>query len=89
VPKTIQQPASASEQIPHIYIPEGESGLKIGSWVGMAKKALEGQSELFRREWLEQHLAELDEVRRLRPDWAQPQQSCHKGPFKGLGCFTH
>jgi hypothetical protein len=20
---------------------------------------------------------------------AQPQQSCHEGPFEGLGCFTH
>ena len=36
----------------------------------MAKKALEGQPESFRRAWLEAHLAEVDEVRRLRPDWS-------------------
>jgi hypothetical protein len=72
-----QKPAAAVQQasggpggIEHIHIPEGASGLKIGSWITLAKTALDGQPEDFRREWLEEHLTEVDEVRRLRPEWA-------------------
>lgn len=68
--EAIPTPSNGPEAPQHIYIPEGEGGLKIGSWVNMAKAALEGRPEAWRREWLEVHLAELDEVRRLRPDWA-------------------
>jgi hypothetical protein len=31
---------------------------------------MEGQPEDYRRAWLEEHQTEIDEVRRLRPDWA-------------------
>jgi hypothetical protein len=65
-----QQAPDGADEVPHIYIQEGTSGLKIGSWVTLAKAAMDGQPEAFRREWLEEHLAELDEVRRLRPEWA-------------------
>lgn len=67
-PQATQQPSS--EVIQHIYIPEGTSGLKIGSWATLAKAAMEGQPEGYRRAWLEEHQVEIDEVRRLRPEWA-------------------
>jgi hypothetical protein len=65
-----QRAPSESSNPNHIYIPEGTSGLKIGSWVTLAKAAMEGQPEDYRRAWLEEHQTEIDEVRRLRPDWA-------------------
>jgi ERF superfamily protein len=65
-----QTPSSESSAPNHVYIPEGSSGLKIGSWVKMAADAMDGQPEAWRRDWLEEHLTELDEVRRLRPEWA-------------------
>jgi hypothetical protein len=65
-----QRPSDDSGEPNHIYIPEGTSGLKIGSWVTLARAAMDGQPEDFRRAWLEEHQTEIDEVRRLRPEWA-------------------
>jgi hypothetical protein len=77
---TQQPPGESDDAPPHIYIEEGVSGLKIDAWVNSAKAALEGQPEAFRRAWLEAHLTELDEVRRLRPDWADRVESMAIAP---------
>jgi hypothetical protein len=68
--KATQLPASDSDEPQHLYIEEGASGLLIGTWVKQAKERLDGQPEEFRRTWLESHLSEVDEVRRLQPEWA-------------------
>jgi hypothetical protein len=75
-----QRAPSESSNPNHIYIPEGTSGLKIGSWVTLAKAAMEGQPEDYRRAWLEEHQTEIDEVRRLRPDWADKLEAQAIGP---------
>jgi hypothetical protein len=78
--EAIQRPSSESDEPEHIYIEEGVSGLKIGAWVNAAKAAMEGQPEAWRRAWLEAHLTEVDEVRRLRPEWADKVEALAIAP---------
>lgn len=55
----------------HIAIPTGDDGLKIGTWTRMAMDALAALPNAeARREWLELHPAELADVRRLKPEYA-------------------
>jgi hypothetical protein len=53
-----------------IAMPADVGGLRIRDWLNLALSAIDGQPEAWRRRWLEMNQAELAELRRIRPDWA-------------------
>lgn len=55
----------------HIPMPADVGGLRIGDWIFLATAAIDGRSQEWRRRWLDLHQAEVAEVRRIRPDWAE------------------
>lgn len=58
---------SAPDRIP---MPADVGGLRIGDWMFLANAAMDGKSQAWRRRWLEMNQAELADLRRIRPDWA-------------------
>ena len=63
-------PCGPGGRPPHVRIEQGRDGLMVGRWVSTAKELLAGRPEAWRREWLEVHQAELEEVRKARREWA-------------------
>ena len=69
--KVAKRPSSDPTGRPrHIRIEQGRDGLLIGRWVSTAREMLDGRPEAWRRDWLELHAAELEEVRKARREWA-------------------
>jgi len=67
---TQRLPVGPGGRPPHVRIEQGRDGLLIGRWVSTAKELLNGKQEAWRREWLQIHKAEIEEVRRARREWA-------------------
>jgi hypothetical protein len=64
-----------------MQIQRGADGaLLVGKWVAAAKNALAGKPESWRRQWLELHGVELDEVRRTRREWADKLEALAIAP---------
>lgn len=58
---------SAPARIP---MPADVGGLRVKEWMDLALAAIDGQSLDWRRRWLDLNQAELSDLRRIRPDWA-------------------
>lgn len=69
-PKQSERTHGPSGDPQHIPISADAGGLLIRDWLGLAKAALDGKPESWRRRWLEIHTKELADVRSQRPDWA-------------------
>jgi hypothetical protein len=52
----------------------------VWHWVARARELLAGKPEAWRREWLELHQAELEEVRKARRGWADRLESLAVAP---------
>jgi hypothetical protein len=75
-----QRAADDSDLPQHIGIPADAGGLRIRDWLDLAKAALDGRPEAWRRSWLELHQAELEELRSLRPNWADRVEAAAIAP---------
>lgn len=53
-----------------IAMPADVGGLRVRDWMDLALAAIDGQSVEWRRRWLGLNQAELSDLRRIRPDWA-------------------
>jgi glycine/D-amino acid oxidase-like deaminating enzyme len=63
----------------HIAIPTDVAGLRSCEWLDLAKAAMDGKSEEWRR-WLELHQHELADLRSLRPNWADRVEAAAIAP---------
>jgi len=77
--RTQRTPSDSGEPV-LMQIETGRDGLLIGRWVATAKNVLHGKPEAWRREWLELHGVELEEVRKLKPDYADKLESIAVAP---------
>jgi hypothetical protein len=85
-PQKPSHPApSASDKPVHIPIPADTGGLRIRDWLDLAKAALDGRPEAWRRRWLELHEAELEDLRAIRPDWADRVEAAAIAPDAPAG----
>jgi hypothetical protein len=75
-----QRPSSGSSEPQHIAIPADAGGLRIREWLDQAKAAIDGKPEEWRRRWLELHQKELEDLRSLRPDWADRVEAAAIAP---------
>src|SRR4051812_24564052 len=75
-----QRASSESEEPQHIAMPADAGGLRVRDWLDLAKAALDGHPEAWRRRWLEIHEAELADLRNLRPDWADRVEAAAIAP---------
>lgn len=76
-----QQPSDESADAPVLMqIESGRDGLMIGKWVAAAKNILSDKPEAWRRSWLELHCVEVEEVRHVRPDWANKLEAIVVAP---------
>lgn len=51
-------------------MPADVGGLRVREWMDLAMAAIDGQPQDWRRRWLAINHAELSDLRRIRPDWA-------------------
>jgi hypothetical protein len=79
-PKTVERTHGPSGDPQHIPIHADAGGLLIRDWLGLAKAALDGKPESWRRRWLEIHTKELADVRSQRPDWADKVEAAAISP---------
>lgn len=79
-PKTVERTHGPSGDPQHIPIHADAGGLLIRDWLGLAKAALDGKPESWRRRWLEIHTKELADVRSMRPDWADKVEAAAIAP---------
>lgn len=63
---------NAPQRIP---MPADVGGLRVREWFELAMAAIDGQSQDWRRRWLALNHAELSDLRRIRPDWADKVQA--------------
>jgi hypothetical protein len=75
-----RQPSDESGAPVLMQIDRGKDGLLIGRWVTAAKNVLDGKPEDWRRNWLELHGVELEEVRRVSAEWADKLESIAIAP---------
>jgi hypothetical protein len=61
-------------------MPGDAGGLRIRDWLEQAKVAIDGRPEQWRRNWLEIHAKELEDLRRIRPDWADRVEAAAIAP---------
>jgi hypothetical protein len=78
--QAIQRIPSAPCEPQHIAIPADAGGLRIRNWLDLAKEAMDGKPEAWRRRWLELHEKELADLRSLRPDWADRVEAAAIAP---------
>jgi hypothetical protein len=68
---TLFQIEKCCSGIQRIAIPTGNDGLMVGAWTCLALDAPAGQpNAAARREWMELHTAEIADVRRFKPEYA-------------------
>lgn len=58
-----------------IAMPADVGGLRIREWMELSLAAIAGQPPDWRRRWLDMNQAELSDLRRIRPDWADKVQA--------------
>jgi hypothetical protein len=68
---------SAPYRIP---MPADVGGLRIRDWMELAKTAIDGQSADWWRRFLELNHAEIADLRRIRPDWADRVEAAAIAP---------
>lgn len=66
-----------------IAMPADVGGLRIRDWMDLALAAIDGQSQDWRRRWLEMNQAELSDLRRIRPDWAEKVEAAATADMPG------
>lgn len=67
----------------HIPMPADVGGLRIRDWMDLALTAIDGQSQGWRQRWLGLHQAELADLRRIRPDWAEKVEAAATADMPG------
>jgi hypothetical protein len=73
-------PGAPGKRPGYVRIEQGRDGLMVGRWVAGARELLADKPEAWRREWLERHAVELDEVRKARREWADRLESLAVAP---------
>jgi hypothetical protein len=75
-----QRHPSGSDEPHHIPMASDAGGFLIRDWLGLAKAAIDGQPEAWRRRWLELHQQELADLRSMRPEWADKVEAAAIAP---------
>lgn len=78
--QAIQKASGESEGPTLMKIETGRDGLLVGKWVTAAKNALIGKPEAWRRDWIELHGVEIEEVRRVNAEWASKLEAIAIAP---------
>jgi hypothetical protein len=75
-----QRPPGGSGDPQRIPMPADAGGFRIREWLDQAKAAMNGQSEDWRRRWLDLHEQEMADLRSQRPDWADRVEAAAIAP---------